>query len=140
MSDRAERGLTVEIRAGRAPTYDRVYRLATSVVSGRHPSERRIRGVMVDISDLRKSESLIRHQARHDSLTNLANRAAVVTQVANEMASRAPHLALLMLDLDKFKEVNDALGHHRGDFLLQEVARRLETCLPSDCFRRPARR
>ncbi len=132
--DRAERGLSVEIRAGRPPMYDRVFRLATSVVTGRHPSERRVRGVMVDISDLRKSESLIRHQARHDSLTGLANRAAVVTQVANELASGSPRVALLLLDLDKFKEVNDALGHHRGDFLLQEVGRRLERCLPSDCF------
>ena len=132
--ERAERNLSIEIRAGQAPGYERVYRINTTLVGSGHPSERSVRGVMVDISDLRKSESLIRHQARHDALTGLANRAAVVTQVAHELARRQPHVALLMLDLDRFKEVNDALGHHRGDYLLQEVAKRLTACLPEDAF------
>ena len=132
--ERAERGLSIEIRAGQAPVYDRVYRINTSLVGLGHPSERTVRGVMVDISDLRKSESLIRHQARHDALTGLANRAAVVSSLAQELAQRQPRLALLLLDLDRFKEVNDALGHHRGDILLQEVAKRLSSCLPPDCF------
>ncbi len=132
--ERAERNLSIEIRAGLPPGYERVYRINTTLVGSGHPSERSVRGVMVDISDLRKSESLIRHQARHDALTGLANRAAVVTQVAHELARREPRVALLMLDLDRFKEVNDALGHHRGDYLLQEVAKRLTACLPDDAF------
>ncbi len=130
--DRAEHGFSIEVRAGGAPDYPRVYRVNTSVVDLGHPSERRIRGVVVDISDLRRSEGLIRHQARHDALTNLANRGAIVTQLAQELAVRQPRVALLLLDLDRFKEVNDALGHHRGDILLQEVAARLRATIPPD--------
>ncbi|MEZ5216881.1 MAG: GGDEF domain-containing protein [Ilumatobacteraceae bacterium] len=132
--DCADRGFSLEIRAGKPPQYDRVFRVSPTLVGLGHPSERAVRGVMVDISDLRKSESLIRHQARHDALTNLANRAAVVGQLSQELATRTPRVALLLLDLDRFKEVNDALGHHRGDYLLQQVAKRLTTCLPSHCF------
>ncbi len=132
--DYAEHGQPIEIRAGGGPEYAKVFRINSSVVALGHPSERRIRGVVMDISDLRKHERQIRHQARHDALTGLANRAAVVSQLEQELAEREPRVALLLLDLDRFKEVNDALGHHRGDTLLREVAVRLTASIPPGAF------
>ncbi|GIE53026.1 GGDEF-domain containing protein [Amorphoplanes nipponensis] len=73
--------------------------------------------------------------ARVDSLTGLPNRRALQTSVAERTAGRGPrrperHLALLLLDLDRFRTVNDALGHTVGDRLLVEVARRLAAVVP----------
>jgi diguanylate cyclase len=68
-----------------------------------------------------------RRQARTDDLTGLANRRALYEQVRERLAGAAPgeRHALLLVDLDGFKEINDALGHHAGDELLSEVARSL---------------
>jgi diguanylate cyclase (GGDEF)-like protein len=65
------------------------------------------------------------HESRHDPLTGLANRAHF-NECLDEALSRGSHnVAVLLLDLDRFKEVNDTLGHHIGDLLLQQVAARL---------------
>lgn len=74
----------------------------------------------------------LEYQARHDSLTHLPNRALFIQRFETEL--QAAHesgdsLALFIMDLDQFKEVNDTLGHHVGDQLLQEVSRRLVTVL-----------
>jgi diguanylate cyclase (GGDEF)-like protein len=69
-----------------------------------------------------------RHQALHDSLTGLANRALLADRTEHAIAQAARRneaVGLLLLDLDGFKEVNDTLGHHCGDLLLQRVAERL---------------
>ncbi len=72
-------------------------------------------------------ERELHHRAMHDPLTGLANRALLV-----ERLDRAtPGLGLLLLDLDRFKDVNDTLGHPAGDELLIEVARRLRSALPA---------
>ncbi len=77
----------------------------------------------------------LRHDATHDALTGLANRVLLTEGIENCLAGPgacddlAP--AVLLLDLDKFKEVNDALGHHLGDALLQVVAQRIEASVPS---------
>ncbi|MDB6063580.1 MAG: hypothetical protein JWM78_3683 [Verrucomicrobiaceae bacterium] len=65
------------------------------------------------------------YRAEHDSLTQLANRAVLQQTLASCIASREP-LALMLLDLDRFKEVNDTLGHHIGDKLLCELSVRLK--------------
>jgi diguanylate cyclase (GGDEF)-like protein len=69
----------------------------------------------------------IRYRATHDSLTGLSNREALHENLAEALRSRAPTdcVAVLLIDLDRFKEVNDTLGHDAGDELLRELARRL---------------
>jgi diguanylate cyclase (GGDEF)-like protein len=69
----------------------------------------------------------IRYQARHDSLTGLSNREALHENVTAALHTRRSdeHLAVFLIDLDRFKEVNDSLGHDAGDELLCELARRL---------------
>ncbi len=85
-----------------------------------------------DISDRRKSEETIKHQAYYDSLTNLPNRILLNDRLQQAIihANRYKnHGAVMFLDLDKFKNVNDSLGHSIGDALLVEVADRIQSCL-----------
>lgn len=79
-------------------------------------------------------EAALLHDARHDSLTGLMNRAALKADVFDLLSRRAlPQMALLLLDLDRFKFVNDTLGHDAGDELLVQLARRLQRLLgPND--------
>jgi diguanylate cyclase (GGDEF)-like protein/PAS domain S-box-containing protein len=86
------------------------------------------------LEQTRASEERFHHQALHDPLTNLPNRVLLYDRLAQAITSarREPHaqpVALLVLDLDRFKEVNDTLGHHAGDRLLQEVGLRLRSTL-----------
>jgi len=87
-----------------------------------------IEGVLIDISERKAAEAKIAQLARTDVLTGLANRMTFSDQLRQAFASAqrgARAFAVLYLDLDRFKEVNDTLGHHAGDRLLQEVSRRL---------------
>jgi diguanylate cyclase (GGDEF)-like protein/PAS domain S-box-containing protein len=83
-----------------------------------------------DVTKRRKLEEIIKHQAHHDNLTDLPNRQLFMDFINLGLAQAQRHkkkLALLFLDLNGFKQVNDTLGHNCGDRLLQEVARRLKT-------------
>ncbi|MBF0161125.1 MAG: EAL domain-containing protein [Magnetococcales bacterium] len=88
--------------------------------------------VAKDISQRRKNEEHIRHQANHDNLTGLPNRTLFMDRLRQEVtrARRQSHrVALMFIDLDRFKWVNDTLGHGAGDDLLREVSARLQRCL-----------
>ncbi|MDQ1395250.1 MAG: hypothetical protein QOG64_509 [Acidimicrobiaceae bacterium] len=80
---------------------------------------------------LRSLEAQLKHQAFHDSLTQLANR-ALLLKATEEAVAAGESLALLFVDLDDFKTVNDSLGHEAGDVLLTRVAQRLRDCLGPD--------
>jgi predicted signal transduction protein with EAL and GGDEF domain/CheY-like chemotaxis protein len=89
-------------------------------------------GVFQDVTDRRVAEDRIRHLANFDALTGLPNRRQLMwrSERALEYAKRMGHsAALLLIDLDRFKNVNDTLGHAAGDELLTEVARRLRACV-----------
>jgi diguanylate cyclase (GGDEF)-like protein/PAS domain S-box-containing protein len=101
-------------------------------------------GVLSDITDrklaeaeLRSAEADIRYQALHDSLTGLPNRTLIFDHLERARPRPDRQLAVLMLDLDRFKLVNDSFGHAAGDALLVEVAPRLREALrPQDTIGR----
>ncbi len=86
---------------------------------------------------LRELQRQLEHQAYHDSLTGLANRTLFIDRVEEALARPDPSVAVLFVDIDDFKTVNDTLGHTVGDQLLIAVAERLCTCVrPSDTVAR----
>jgi diguanylate cyclase (GGDEF)-like protein/PAS domain S-box-containing protein len=102
-----------------------------------------VRGIVVnlrDITERRRFEEQLRHQAFHDTLTQLPNRKAFVERVERSLARAAragERIAVMFLDVDRFKLFNDSLGHDVGDQLLVEVAQRLQGCIrPNDMVAR----
>jgi diguanylate cyclase (GGDEF)-like protein/PAS domain S-box-containing protein len=96
-----------------------------------------VRGVVLntrDVSERKQLEDQLVHQAFHDGLTGLANRTLFAERVERALGrSGSSQVAVLFIDLDDFKHVNDSLGHHAGDQLLAATAGRLHGCLrPTD--------
>lgn len=89
-------------------------------------------GYCMDITEQKEADEKIRNLAFYDPLTGLANRRLFHDRLEKALAASARHGregALLFIDLDHFKEINDTLGHEVGDRLLEDAARRLESCI-----------
>jgi diguanylate cyclase (GGDEF)-like protein/PAS domain S-box-containing protein len=110
---------------------------ASGAVVSHDPESRdplRICGTLQDITERRKQEEHILHQAHFDSLTELPNRFLALdrlSQLINEARRNNERVAVLFLDLDDFKKINDTMGHETGDKLLKEAASRLRSVVRS---------
>ncbi|MEM7582701.1 MAG: EAL domain-containing protein [Acidobacteriota bacterium] len=93
-------------------------------------------GLYSDISERKKAERKLFHDAFHDALTGLPNRTLLIERLGRNLRRSQEHadfhFCLVFLDLDRFKEINDTLGHGAGDQLLIETAKRLRSCLQPD--------
>lgn len=97
-----------------------------------YQNEPAVLGWFYDITDRKEMEEQVLHLAYHDPLTDLPNRMLFADRLQQALASAKrdkTHLALLFIDLDKFKPVNDTYGHNMGDLLLKAVAQRIHDCL-----------
>jgi len=130
---------------GRAPVFDHEYRirhgdgewrwLHARGAAQRDPAGAavRIAGLMSDVTRHRSMVERMAHDARHDALTGLPNRTLFLDLLRHSFYRTRRHedyrFAVLFIDIDHFKMVNDAFGHEAGDQLLQQITRRLESCL-----------
>lgn len=100
-----------------------------------HLVDRKHRGAVVafhDITERKLNDERIRHLAQHDTLTDLPNRALLKDRLQQAMSAAKrdrQRVALMFIDLDRFKPINDSMGHVVGDWLLKEVAHRMRACV-----------
>lgn len=88
--------------------------------------------IVANMRDLKESRQALEHLAQHDSLTGLPNRALFddrLRQAVSQARRDKTHMALLFVDLDEFKDINDTCGHHVGDLLLNAAAKRMQACV-----------
>src|SRR6266700_7481532 len=92
---------------------------------------RYIINVVEDVTERRRADEKIAHMAHYDALTDLPNRALFRAQIERELekTGEGEQFALLYIDIDEFKGINDSLGHHVGDELLKSVTTRIRGCL-----------
>jgi len=106
--------------------------LSIGAITGDDGKPVRYVSVFNDVTELRQKDERIRHLAFRDPLTGLPNRAMLLDRLERSLAlspREGEGLGVMIVDLDRFKKINDTLGHEIGDGLLQEVARRLTNCL-----------
>lgn len=110
--------------------------LSISKIEGPEPGEIYYVGLFRDISQYKEDEAQIRFLAQYDALTELPNRALLLDRTEQALAvakDQQQQLAMLFIDVDRFKQINDSLGHQTGDQLLIQIARRLTSlCRPED--------
>lgn len=136
------------ISLGTGAVYDRAYRIRGADDSWRHVHVRGVPvledgrpaewiGVLDDITEQTRAEAALRRAALEDALTGLPNRAHFVERLEAVLARREPDAAVLYIDVDRFKAINDTYGHDGGDRLLRVVAARLRGGVrPSDVIGR----
>ncbi len=103
-----------------------------NVHRGEDGRARRVIGVAMNITERKNAEQRVTHMAHHDTLTGLPNRALLRDRIQQAIAQahrNSTQMAVLFLDLDRFKTINDSLGHQLGDRLLQSVASRILVCV-----------
>jgi diguanylate cyclase (GGDEF)-like protein/PAS domain S-box-containing protein len=131
-------GHTVELEALRSDGTTFPIELALSTWTTREG--RFFTGIVRDITERRRAQEKLAHQALHDPLTGLPNRTLVLDRISQALARSARHdwsVAVLFFDVDRFKIVNDSLGHGAGDALLVLVVDRLKALLrPGDTMAR----
>ena len=110
----------------------RIFSTKRIVIRGTNGDAKYLVVVIDDVTERKMSEQTISFMAHHDALTGLANRVAIsqkIQEAATRQRRSGDPFAVLLLDLDRFKQVNDSLGHPAGDALLREVAARLKDAL-----------
>jgi diguanylate cyclase (GGDEF)-like protein/PAS domain S-box-containing protein len=127
----ADAGFDIEFRVAWGNSSLRWLRIQGRAEKDRDGKPVRMSGITQDVTAKRTAELRLVHMARHDALTGLANR-VVLRETMDDAVARTTcgdGAAVLCLDLDRFKQVNDTLGHPTGDALLQAVAHRLLSCV-----------
>jgi diguanylate cyclase (GGDEF)-like protein/PAS domain S-box-containing protein len=108
----------------------RILRTKKVPIPGKDGEPQYLLTVSEDVTDRRRAEERIAHLAHHDGLTGLPNRAAFSEKLSSTLDQQAgASFALMCVNLDRFKEVNDVFGHATGDAVLQEVARRMQSVM-----------
>ena len=137
----SQRPLHWEIRIRHGSSGRWIWMMYSGTVVARNAEGRALRmaGICYDINAQKELEEQLRHAARTDTLTRLPNRSEVLGRIQTCLlhARHQPgyHFAVLFMDFDRFKQVNDTLGHGVGDELLRQIAQRLQDSLrPGDAF------
>ena len=129
-SRRPRRNVEYEMRRRDGPSFP--VEVSSSLIVDREGEPQAITAIVRDISERKQAEATLAHQALHDALTDLPNRTLLHDRLnQGVLAARRENtpLALLLMDLDRFKEINDTFGHHHGDLLLQQLGPRLQRTL-----------
>lgn len=144
VGERASRNVELRLKNTRGDELERTFENSLMTISfnsmgmytqGKEVNKRRFfgtYGVARDITDRKRAEQLISYQAYHDILTDLPNRILFKDRLGLALIQAKRNesdLAIMFVDLDRFKLVNDTLGHVKGDEMLQQVAARLKDCL-----------
>ena len=123
---------SIEYRVIRPDGGERIVHAQAEIVSGNDSRTDRIIGTLQDVTEYRRTQERLNHLAHYDTLTGLPNRVLLQDRLSQAMveADRRDRLvAVMFLDLDRFKIINDTLGHDVGDALLKSVAERLKSCV-----------
>ncbi len=144
VDERASRNVELRLKCRGGNGHDRTFNNTLMTISlnaiGMHVPDQEVKkleffgtyGVARDITDRKRAEEVISYQAYHDILTDLPNRILFKDRLGLAVIQakrKQTELAVMFIDLDRFKLVNDTLGHVKGDELLQQAARRLKGCL-----------